>query len=177
MSRRPFDVEAHLRELSQGRREPQFSVRIAADGSWHYQGSEISRAELVKLFTTALHRAPDGSYWLVTPFEAGLVEVEDVPFTIVALRVDRPGPSQIIRCRTNLDQWIDLDDEHPLAMRPPPQGGPPAPYVTVRPGLEGRLLTQVFYELVELGKVDAAVGELRIKSAGDWFSLGRIDSR
>lgn len=175
MSRRPFDVEARLAELCRGSCPVQFSMRIAADGSWHYQGSVIPRAELVKLFATALHRSTDGRFWLVTPLEAGAVEVEDVPFTITALECRDPGPDQVIRLCTNLDAWLSLDPAHPLVLRSPPQGGPPAPYVTLRPGFEARLLRSVFYELVELAETDAATGELGVWSAGTWFTLGRAE--
>lgn len=175
MKRQPFDVQTLLAELSQGRRRPQFTMRIDADGGWHYQGSVIPRAALVKLFSTALHRAADGSFWLVTPVEAGRVEVADVPFTIKALERIDPGPDQVIRLCTNLDEWLVLDAAHPLAMRPPPQGGPPAPYVTLRPGFEARLLRPVFYELVEQGEVDETTGEFGVRSAGGWFGLGRVD--
>lgn len=164
-----------MAELSEGLRQPQFTMRIDAEGGWHYQGSVIPRAELVKLFSTALHRAADGRFWLVTPFEAGRVEVADVPFTIKALERMGSGAGQMIRLCTNLDEWLELDAAHPLAMRPPPQGGAPAPYVTLRPGFEARLLRPVFYELVELGEVDERTGELGVRSAGTWFSLGRID--
>jgi hypothetical protein len=178
MVKRPFDIDARLAELGAAG-GGQFSMTISADGSWHYQGSKIPRPALVKLFATALQRAADGSYWLVTPIEAGRVEVEDVPFTIVELDCPEPGPGQTIQFRTNLDEWLQLDAEHPLAMRPPPEGGPPAPYVVVRPAagtrlsLEARLLRAVFYHLVELA--EPAGDELVLRSAGQTFSLGRLD--
>ncbi len=178
MVRRPFDIDARLAELGTAG-GGQFSMAISADGSWHYQGSRIPRPALVKLFATALQRAADGSYWLVTPVEAGRVEVEDVPFTIVELDCSDPGAGQTIRFRTNLDQWLTLDADHPLAMRPPPEGGAPAPYLVVRPAagtrlpLEGRLLRPVFYHLVELA--EPAGGELVLRGAGQLFSLGRLD--
>lgn len=185
--KRPFDIAARLAALAADPAgSSQFTMRIGADGDWSYQGSRISRPALVKLFATALQRAADGSYWLVTPVEAGRVEVEDVPFTIVELAVDDPGPDQLIRLRTNLDAWLPLDALHPLTMRPPPgrpplEGRAPAPYVVVSPGgpgrlpLEGRLLRAVFYQLVELALLDPATGSLDVASAGQHFSLGRVE--
>ncbi len=180
--KRPFDVGARLAELTV---EPaaggQFTMRITADGEWHYQGSRIARPALVKLFASALYRAADFSYWLVTPVEAGRVEVEDVPFTIVEFAIDAPGPAQLIRLRTNLDDWLSLDADHPLVMRPRPLNDTAAPYVVVRPAtagclpLEGRLLRPVYYQLVELATADAATGSLVIQSNGVQFSLGRLD--
>jgi hypothetical protein len=180
--KRSFDIAARLAELDgDGQTTGQFEMVVTADGDWHYQGSRIPRPELVKLFATALHRAEDGRYWLVTPFETGRVVVEDAPFTVVELVVEAPGPDQAIRLRTNLDEWVTLDADHPLVMRRPPEGEHPAPYVTVRPAapgrlaLEARLLRPVFYELVELAETAGTAGdELGVRSRGRWFSLGRI---
>lgn len=179
--KRPFDVGARLAELAgDPARSAQFSMRIDGEGRWHYQGSPIPRPRLVGLFATALHRALDGGYWLVTPVEAGRVEVEDVPFTVVELDVDRPGPGQTVRLRTNLDEWVPLDAAHPLTMRPPAGFAAAAPYVVVRPAAEGRLalearlLRPVFYHLVELAEPDAEGVGLEVKSAGCRFSLGRL---
>ena len=44
----------------------EIDMRIAADGTWHYMGSPISRPALVKLFSTVLRKDPD-RYVLVTP--------------------------------------------------------------------------------------------------------------
>ena len=90
-------------------------MRIARDGTWCYQGSPIGRLALVKLFASVLRRGPDGRYWLVTPAEQGLIEVEDVPFTAVEVACDGSGPGQRIRLRTNLDEWVAVGEAHPLA--------------------------------------------------------------
>lgn len=183
--RRPFDIATRLAELT---RDPggacQFTMRIDADGAWHYQGSRIPRAALVRLFATALHRAPDGTYWLATPVEAGRVEVEDVPFTIVELEVDQPGPDQLIRLRTNLDDWVPLDARHPLTLRASSMDDATAvPYVVVRPAepgrlaLEARLLRPVFYHLVDLAEADQSGTRVFVRSAGQSFDLGRIEPR
>ena len=44
-------------------------IRIAADGSWHHEGSPITRATLVRLFASILRREEDGHFYLVTPAE------------------------------------------------------------------------------------------------------------
>ena len=181
MVRRGFDIDARLEALVQGE-APVASVdmRIADDGSWFHDGGKITRMELVKLFASALHRAPDGSYWLVTPVEAVRVVVEDVPFTVVELEQMASGEDQVLRLRSNLDEWIDLDDLHPLEMRAVSDGRPPVPYVTLRPAtgrrlaLQARLLRPVFYHLVELAE-PMAEGVVGIKSAGSWFPLGTVE--
>lgn len=180
MVKRSFDIDARLAALVASAAS-QFSMAIDADGGWHYHSSPIARPALVALFAKALHRAADGSYWLATPVEAGRVAVADVPFTIVELDCVAPGPSQVIRLRTNLDEHVDLDARHPLTMRPPPDGGSPAPYVVVRPAagtrlpIEARLLRPVFYDLVDLAELGPDADELVVRSAGEVFSLGRLE--
>ena len=66
-------------------------MRIARDGTWFYRGSPIGRLALVKLFASVLRREVDGRYWLVTPAERGLIEVEDAPFLAVELSVASEG--------------------------------------------------------------------------------------
>lgn len=176
MARQAFDPEAILAAIARGERAARdFEIRIDRDGGWHYQGSPIRRLPLVKLFASVLRRAEDGSYWLVTPVEQGRVEVEDVPFVIVELATEGEGQSQRIALRTNLDEWVPLDDCHPLRLAPTPDGAE-VPYVTVRDKLEARVSRPVFYHLVELaepapGGHDGVVG---VWSAGRFFPLGAV---
>ena len=45
-------------------------MRIAADGSWYHEGSQITRPAMVRAFAGLLNREADGSYWLVALSEA-----------------------------------------------------------------------------------------------------------
>ena len=45
------------------------------EGTWFYLGTPIGRKELVKLFSTVIHRDRDGAYWLITPAAKGVVEI------------------------------------------------------------------------------------------------------
>ena len=122
-----------------------------------------------------LRRGPDGRFWLVTPVEQGLIEVEDAPFVAVELRAEGAGDSQLISLRTNLDEWVTLDDGHPLAMRPQREGGS-APYVRVRDSLDARVSRPTFYHLVELAEpaADGVEEVIGVRSAGRFFPLGPI---
>ena len=91
-----------------------FGIRIARDGTWHHAGTPFPRIALAKLFARVLQRAEDGRYMLVTPVERGVIEVEDAPFVAVELRVDREGQEQRLSFRTNLDDWVTADAEHPI---------------------------------------------------------------
>lgn len=153
-----------------------FDIRIDGDGVWHYQGSPIGRIALVKLFATVLRRDAEGGYWLVTPAEAGRIEVEDVPFTAVELSATGSGASQTITLRTNVDDIVTVDAEHPIRVEHDPESGEPRPYVLVRDGLEARLLRPVYYHLVELG-VEEGSGDDQIYgvwSGGHFFPLGEL---
>src|SRR5215218_8579561 len=57
----------------------EIDMRIAADGTWFYNGTPIGRPALVRLFASVLRRDPD-RFVLVTPVERLGVTVEDAPF-------------------------------------------------------------------------------------------------
>ncbi len=161
-----------------------FDIRIDRAGVWYYHGSPINRIALVKLFATVLRRDQDGAYWLVTPVEAGRIEVEDVPFTAVEVTAFGDGRAQVLTMRTNLDDNVTVDGAHPIRVEEDPESGQPAPYVTVRDGLEARILRPVFYHLVELGEESpsdlssAARGQIYgIWSSGRFFALGSLEAK
>jgi len=91
-----------------------FGIHISRDGTWWYRGSPIGRLALAKLFASVLRRAPDGTYWLVTPAERGRITVEDAPFTAVELTVAGTGKEQTLIFRTNLDDSVSAGENHPL---------------------------------------------------------------
>ena len=135
-------------------------MRIARDGTWFYHGTPIPRKEMVRLFASVLERRADGSFWLATPAEEGEIAVEDAPFLAVELLAAGEGHGQILSFRTNLDEHVTLDLDHPLRMRADAaphvgalhdDGRGAIPYLLVRKGLEARLSRAVYYELVTKG--------------------------
>jgi hypothetical protein len=151
-----------------------FPIRIARDGTWFYHGSPIGRKPLVRLFARVLARQPNGEYWLVTPYERGRIEVDDVPFVAVLCAVRGAGEAQELVFTTNLDEEIRADAEHPLIARGTVDA--PAPYLVVRPGLEARLARAVFYQLAELATERESGGDrvMGVWSAGRFFPLEPI---
>ena len=147
----------------------------AKDGTWFYHGSPIGRKRLVKLFATVLKREPDGTYVLETPVEKGRIEVEDVPFVAVELDTKGAGRSQALTLRTNLDESVTVDRDHPIDVRSDPDTGHPIPYVLVRAGLEARIARPVYYELVALGMEGEGNAShlFGVWSKGSFFPLGR----
>lgn len=151
----------------------QIDMRIARDGSWHYMGTPIPRPSMVKLFSSILRREPDDSFVLVTPAEKCQIRVDDAPFVAVELTVAGSGPGRLIAFRTNVDDIVPLDAEHPLHVDVKPSGEP-SPYVLVRDRLEALIARPVYYQLAEMAEERMVDGRamLGVASAGQFFTLG-----
>lgn len=152
-------------------------IHIDRNGVWHYQGTPIPRKEMVCLFASTLMRDDAGVYWLVTPSEMGRIEVEDVPFMAVELFSAGAGREQVLSIRTNVDEIVTIDDEHPLEVHTDPETGEPSPYVELRKGIHARLLRSVYYEVVALGLEEKIDGEpfYGVWSDGSFFVMGRLE--
>jgi len=157
-------------------RTGRIDIRIARDGSWHYLGSPITRKPMVRLFSTILRREDDGSYHLVTPAEKLRIEVEDAPFVAVEMARQGAGAERRLVFRTNVDDVVEADAEHPIRVETDPETGEPAPYIHVRNGLEALISRALFYDLVELAEPARIDGRdvLAVRSAGMAFALGPI---
>ena len=160
-----------LRDLAPGPEScGEIDIRIARDGTWFYHGSPIGRKPLVKLFASVLRRNSDGSYWLVTPAERVRIQVDDAPFVAVALSAQGNGKDARLLFTTNVEDTVAAGREHPIRVAFDPATAEPAPYVTVRDGLEALISRPVYYELVERGEVQG--GQFGVWSDGVFFSLG-----
>jgi uncharacterized protein len=173
------------RRPTRPRPEPQnFQMRIDRNGTWYYQGSPINRKELVCLFASVMRREADGTYWLETPVERGRIEVEDAPFVAVELCWrhcdcgDGCAPKQCLTFRTNLDEIVTANAEHPIRVHLCPVTREPRPYITVRPGLEAKINRAVFYELVALGQTEMVDGRemLGVWSEGVFFPIDEVQA-
>lgn len=149
-------------------------MRIGRDGTWFYHGSPIGRNRLVKLFARVLRRDSEGVYWLETPAEKGRIEVDDAPFVAVELTVSGVGEGQGLRFRTNLDDVLTADADHPIHVTFDQETGEPSPYIHVRDGLDALIARPVYYELVALGEEETVAGErlYGVWSQGHFFALG-----
>jgi len=161
-------------------------MRIARDGTWFYHGSAIRRKPLVRLFSTVIRREDDGDYYLVTPVERCRIQVDDAPFTAVEMFVEGQGEGQSLTFRTNVDEVVTLDRDHPLRLEIDAETGEPAPYIRVRDNLDALVVRAVYYDLVELAVekpetpadqgTEPEVGDfIGVWSKGAYFELGRID--
>ena len=150
-----------------------YDMRIAADGSWYYQGGKINRPALPKLFATVLSRDDAGDFWLITPYERGRVTVDDAPFTAVEMIREGSGKAAKVRFRTNLDDEVLVSQSNPLRVEIDPETEEPRPYVLVRDKLEALILRSVFYHLVDVAEeweIDGTTS-LGIWSSGCFFPI------
>jgi hypothetical protein len=130
----------------------EIDMRIAADGSWHYRGSPITREALVRLFASILRREPDGSHVLVTPAEKIGITIEDAPFVAVELAVEGEGTDRTLTFRTNVGDIVAAGPDHPILFQMESGTGGLKPYIIVRGGLQALATRAVTLELVDLAE-------------------------
>jgi uncharacterized protein len=140
----------------------EIDMRIGADGTWYYQKTPIGRPALVRLFASILKREGE-RYYLVTPVEKCGIAVDDAPFVAVEVNPQDTESGRRLRFRTNVDEEIVCDREHPLRFEPQGNGGL-KPYLHVRRDLWALATRPVYYDLVELG-------EERSLAQGRWFGV------
>ena len=140
-------------------------LTIRADGTWVHEGSPITRAPLVRLFSRVLRRDGD-EHVLVTPAERIAITVEDAPFLVV----DTDRDDGVLVARTNVGDTVRIGPDHPIEMRESPALGVTLPYVRVRGGLEARFDRGAYYRLVD--QAERADGRLVVRSGGATFALG-----
>ena len=148
-------------------------MRIARDGSWHYQGSPIGRPAMVQLFASILRREGE-RYYLVTPVEKVGIQVEDVPFVAVSLDVEGEGEGQVLRFTSQVGDVAEAGPAHPLRVHTDVETGTPSPYLLMRSNLEALIHRNVFYQLVDLAVPRNLDGQayLGVWSHGHFYPLG-----
>lgn len=144
-------------------------MRIAADGTWFYLGTPIGRPALVKLFSSVLRR-DDGDYFLVTPVEKVGITVEDAPFQAVEMAVAGEGDDRAIAFRTQVDEVVNVGEEHPIRFEREAKGGL-KPYIHIRRDLWARVTRALTYDLLALGEVRAVDGRemFGVAAAGAFY--------
>jgi len=153
-----------------------FNIRIDRECCWYYQGTPITRKSMIKLFSSVLNKDSNGDYWLITPFEKGRIQVDDVPYLAEELYVKGKDRSQEINFRTNIDEEVCLGPDFDLWLKSKNDTGESIPYINTARGLSARLTRSVFYQLVDLGKVfeDKGNAFLGVWSREKLFFLGNI---
>ena len=145
-------------------REGDSEMRIAPDGKWYHRGGEITRAAMIRAFSTLLSRDAEGQHWLVSPFEKLTIEVDDAAFIAVDMSVAEGN----LAFRLNTDEFVVAGPEHSIRASGDPDV--PALYLAVRRGCEARLNRSTYEQLIQ--HAIALGGEpLAVKSGGARFSL------
>jgi hypothetical protein len=148
---------------------------ILADGRWLHQGVQITRAPLVRLFSTILRCEGDGTHVLVTPGEKLTIAVEDAPFVAVEMSSEGEGEARRLAFRTNVGDLVVAGPDHALTIEDRGRGA--HPYLRVRGGLDALIARPVYYELANLA-IDAPAGPdgaIGLWSDGAFFALGTPD--
>jgi uncharacterized protein len=146
---------------------------IKRNGSWWLDGSELENARLLRLFSTLLKREKN-NYYLVTPVEKWLIQVEDLPFMVIELDVTDKGKNkQTIQLRTNVGDSITIDNEHQIDTSP--ISGLPEkqliPYVHVRSRLMARFNRSTYLEIAELLKATSIPNQYSLRCSDINYTL------
>jgi uncharacterized protein len=152
-------------------------MRIAADGTWFYQGTPIGRPALVRLFASILKREGE-RYFLVTPVEKCGIVVEDAPFMAVEMQVEDRGAGRELLFRTNVDDWVACGPGHSLRFEPEAATGGLKPYVHVRSDLWAKMTRALWYDLVELGEEREIGGTemFGVASGAEFYAMAPVGS-
>ena len=145
----------------------EIDMRIAADGTWFYNGTPIGRPALVRLFSTILRKDPE-RFVLVTPVERVGIVVEDAPFIGIDAERRETDQGPVISITTNVGDVFELGPDHPLRFTDEPTGGQ-RPYAVVRAALEAKIARPVFYRMVEWA--EERDGHIGLVSNGAFFPI------
>lgn len=138
-------------------------MRVAADGTWYHDGSVIKRPAMVRAFAGLMIRDPQGTHWLMTPFEKLSIDVEDAPFVAVDV-APRDGD---LAFRINTDDLVVAGPDHRLRAAGDIQI--PSLYLHVRNGCEARLNRSTYEQLAQIA-LDHG-DDWTVRSGGETFSL------
>jgi hypothetical protein len=152
-------------------------IRIDRDGIWYYHGSPIRRKELACLFSSLLTMDEAGAYWLITPGEKGRIQVDDAPFMAVEAFSAGAGRDRVLSFRTNVDELVFVDQDHPIHVDINPETGEPSPYVTLRERMRAKITRPVYYELIGMGQEETFDNDkvYGVWSSGTFFPMGTVD--
>ena len=112
----------------------------------------------------------------MTPVEKIGITVDDAPFVAVEMFREGEGRDQILSFRTQVDDFVIADQEHPIRLEIDVDNAEPSPYVRVRSNLDALIVRSVFYDLVELAAEEEIDGVTRfgLWSSGVFFDFGSV---
>ena len=151
-------------------RKASIDICIHKDGSWWHEGSVFERHKLVQLFSRLLAWR-EGRYWLVTPAEQLAIEVEDLPFVVIA--ADLVGDTW--QLTTNCGDTVSLHELNQLRVDTQQFGA--IPQVHIRDGLWANLSRQAYFDMAMQVQEQQLNGKLigYLLSAGVSFPFGLLE--
>ncbi len=150
-------------------------LRVSRDGQWIFKGEPMAREAIVRLFSTILRREADGHYYLVTPVEKWRLQVEDTPLLAHSLEASGKAEQQVLSLTTSVGEILEIGPDHPLEVGTYDNSDEPRPVVTVRHGVEARLVTAAFYDLAEhaIERVEHGQSVFGVWSHGIFYKIGQ----
>lgn len=152
-------------------RSGEIDIHIDNQGRWFHEGGHFDRQDLARLFASIL-RIDGQDYFLVTPTEKLKIRVDDVPFSIVLMKVDQQeggkNAQQVLSFITSLGDEVVACDNNPIEFRKNNQGEQ-VPYLEIRNGLWAKLNQNTYYELINYAS--ERDGDFYITSLGCDFKI------
>ena len=115
---------------------------IDREGNWYYDNSQIKNTKLINLFASVLKKEQE-NYYLVTPVEKIVVNVDIAPYKIIDFEVIDDN----IKLITNLNYDFYLDKDHTTRLIE--MDDALIPLVNVRSNIEGFINRNTYYKLVD----------------------------
>ena len=119
---------------------PEF--KIDREGDWYYDNSQIKNTKLINLFASVLKKEKQ-NYYLVTPVEKILVNVDLAPYKIIDFEIINEN----IKFITNLNYDFYLDKNHSTRLIEIDDAL--LPLVNVRSNIEGFINRNTYYKLID----------------------------
>ncbi|MFD2228531.1 DUF1285 domain-containing protein [Alkalimarinus sediminis] len=150
----------------------EIDIRIDREGIWYYQGDQMARKEMVKLFSSILRLDEGDGYYLVTPVEKMKISVDVAPFSIVDFRVENRDGKPMLVFKDSVGEDVLLNKQDQLLVSQS-ESGEPIPLITVRRNLKGLVNRNVFYRLVDIADSHTVDGKelIGVWSSGLFFPL------
>jgi len=140
------------------------SITVDKEGTWHFEGKEIIRQDILSLFYASLHFDED-EYYLEINGERQYLEVEDTVFLVQGAELVTHGEEAF---------WITLNDgtEEQLDLSTFRIAAGNIPYCLVKGGrFPARFLRLPFYQLAQHALHDEETDEYFLQLNGRRISL------
>lgn len=155
--------------------ESDIDIHIRDNGEWWHEGVKMTRQSLVDLFASVLWaEVIDGQkvHYLKTPTDKYRIRVDDAPLFINRVDVVREDGVDWLEFGTTNGDLIRLDDEHlPYFSH---YGDEERLYIDTRFGLTAKVMNNVMFHLISLGKLDERIENNHNKTVLKLASGGKI---